>query len=108
MKRLTLLSRFLLIPDSAHAQCAKGPRTFAAAVPKVEAKVEPATARRGETVTWSVTVELAPGWHTYPTRQPDAEATSSVTKIRPPKPGDVVFVGEPAATTQPSVKKNPT
>ena len=40
------------------------PAQFNVAVLKVEATVEPATVRRGETATWRVTVELAPGWHT--------------------------------------------
>src|SRR5207302_539198 len=48
------------------------------------AKVEPAEARPGQTVTWSVTVTpLLPGWHTYPTKQAEgSEAESTVNEFQ--------------------------
>src|SRR4051794_355075 len=76
-----------------------GPRDFDSVVRKIEATIEPATAKRGETVTWRLKIELAPGWHTYPTKQPEAAASSYVNKVTPPKKGDAIFVGsltEPA------------
>ena len=47
---------------------------FRNAVPKAWTSFEPSTAKRGETVTWRLTVELAPGWHTYPLQQVDPKA----------------------------------
>ncbi len=66
---------------------------FHEAVPKIEASFDPPVAKRGETVTWKLTVELAPGWHTYPTRQVDQNAKGNTTDLDFPEPGDVVFVG---------------
>lgn len=63
------------------------------AVPKVSAVVEPATAKPGETVTWKLTVELAPGWHTYPTTQPEEKAEQYTDKITFPKLDGVEFAG---------------
>src|SRR5205823_5390069 len=60
----------------------------------ITATVEPATAKRGETVTWKVVVELIDGWHTYPTVQPDPEAGSYRTTFKFPGSGDLVFVGK--------------
>jgi thiol:disulfide interchange protein len=76
-------------------------------VAEVEASVEPATAKRGETVTWRLTVELIPGWHTYPTKQNDPEASSSVNKITFPAPGDVIFVGDLQEPPNPVQKSEP-
>jgi thiol:disulfide interchange protein DsbD len=96
-----LLSLLLSLP--AFAQFG-GPRDFDAVVSKLEARFEPATARRGETVTWKMTIDIAPGWHTYPTQQPEAAASSYVNKITAPKSGDVVFVGSVVEPPNP-VKK---
>jgi DsbC/DsbD-like thiol-disulfide interchange protein len=63
-------------------------------VMSITAKAEPATAKRGETVKWTLQIELADGWHSYPTKQPDERNDSFVNKIAFPKPGDIVFVGE--------------
>src|SRR5262245_1780706 len=67
---------------------------FSQAVKSVTATVNPTTAKRGETVTWKLTIELADGWHTYPTVQPDSKATNQVVRITFPEPGDVIFVGK--------------
>lgn len=64
------------------------------AIRKVEAHIEPSTVRRGQVVAWKLMLELAPGWHTYPTRQPDEQAASYVNKFRFPSDAPVVFVGE--------------
>lgn len=64
------------------------------ALTSVTAKVEPATARRGETVKWVLEIDLGDGWHTFPTKQPDERFAAFTNKIDFPKPGDVVFVGE--------------
>ncbi len=71
---------------------AQGGKKFKDVVKSITAKVEPAEAKRGETVTWKLTVEVIPGWHTYPTKQTDPNAETFVNKIAFPKPGDVVFV----------------
>ncbi|HEY1379922.1 MAG TPA: cytochrome c biogenesis protein CcdA [Gemmataceae bacterium] len=108
MNRLLLAA--LLVPLTAAAAPAQvGQRKFENVVKKVEAAVEPATARRGETVTWKLTIELAPGWHTYPTAQPDAEAKTFVNKITPPKGSPLTFVGpvteppDPTKTAEPAL-----
>jgi hypothetical protein len=64
------------------------------AVKKVEASFSPAEAKPGQTVTFSVTVELNDGYHTYPTVQTDKMALSMVNTFKFPKPGEVIFVGE--------------
>lgn len=64
------------------------------AITKVNARFESSTARRGEVITWTLTVDLTAGWHTYPTRQPDDQAASYVNKFRFPTDTAVVFVGE--------------
>src|SRR5689334_17169692 len=69
-------------------------KAFLKAVPTASVAIEPAQAKRGQTVSWTLTLNLAPGWYTYPTRQTASEASSSVTTFSFPPPGDVVFVGE--------------
>jgi thiol:disulfide interchange protein len=100
MNRMLLATLLLpLVAATAPAQVGNNQRRFDNVVKRVDATIEPATAKRGETVTWKLTVELAPGWHTYPTDQPDAGAKSYVNKITAPAGGSVVFVGplvEPA------------
>jgi thiol:disulfide interchange protein len=105
MNRMLLAA--VLVPLLATAARAQGQRTFDKVVKRVEATVEPATAKRGETVTWKLTVELAPGWHTYPTTQPDPAAQSYVNKITPPKGGAAVFVGTLAEPANPIKKADP-
>src|SRR5262245_58833498 len=55
--------------------------------------VDPPKAKRGELVTWTLTIQLEPGWHTYPTIQEGDPNTSFVTKLRFPDFGPIVFVG---------------
>lgn len=63
------------------------------AVKKVEAKFDPAEAKPGQTVTFTLTVELNPGYHTYPIVQPDKNASSMTNILKFPDAGAVVFVG---------------
>src|SRR5271163_5015040 len=63
-------------------------------IKKVEAKFEPADAKPGQTVTLKLSVQLLPGWHTYPTIQPDKGARAQANKITFPEGGPVVYVGE--------------
>ncbi len=46
------------------------------AIQKVTVSFEPATAKPGQTVTLKITIEMAPGWHTYPSEQPHKAAKS--------------------------------
>ena len=79
--------------------CAAAPalaqnQSFNDVVKKVSAKIEPATAKRGEAVTWTLTVEVIDGWHTYPTQQVDPKADSYTNRIKFPRENGLVFVGE--------------
>jgi thiol:disulfide interchange protein len=62
-------------------------------VAKVKVTLEPATAQRGQTVFLKISMELASGWHTYPTVQTDPEAEVYVNKFEFPNTKDIVFVG---------------
>ena len=77
------------------------------AVSKVEARFEPAAAKPGETVTYTVTVELNPGYTTYPTAQPDAAAAGMVNEFKFPTSGPVVFVGDVADPAGHKAKSEP-
>jgi len=107
MKRLILVGILLLIPSPAHAQFGDRPRSASEVITKTAAQLTPTTAKRGEMVTWSFTVDLLPGWHTYPTRQSDPEADSQKTTIKPPKPDDLIFVGLPQDPPNPIKKALP-
>src|SRR5262245_45672116 len=54
----------------------------------------PSGAKRGQTVKWRVIVDIFPGFHSYPTKQPDPAAADYVTTFEPPKSGEFVFVGD--------------
>jgi thiol:disulfide interchange protein DsbD len=69
----------------------KNPK-FREAMPYARATVSPTTARRGETVTWTLTIELKQGYHTYPTQQPENKE-AAVTRFLFPKGGDLIPVG---------------
>jgi thiol:disulfide interchange protein DsbD len=69
-------------------------KSFLKAVPKAWTSFNPITAKRGQTITWKLTVELAPGWHTYPVQQVDPKAQDNVITITFPTSGDVVFVDQ--------------
>ena len=77
------------VPGTATAQ-----KWYEKAVKKVEGRFTPAEAKPGQTVTFSLTVELNDGYHTYPTVQPDKLAAGMTNVIKFPDPGTVVFVGD--------------
>jgi hypothetical protein len=93
MKRIAIIAPFAfllaLMPAPASAQ-----KWYDKAVKKVEAKFSPAEAKPGQTVTFTVTIELADGFHTYPTVQTDKQAAAMVNTILFPKPDAVIFVGK--------------
>src|SRR5262245_44350959 len=66
---------------------------FAKAVPKVEARFEPATGKRGETVTLKVRLHLDDKYHTYPQAHPEAQTETMTNRFTWPEAGAVVFVG---------------
>ena len=92
MTRIALLLLTCLafgsLPPAARARL-----SWQAAVQKVDAVIEPADARPGQTVTYKLIVKLNPGYHTYPTVQPDPKVTSHNT-IKLPDAGDLIFVEE--------------
>ena len=65
---------------------------FEKAVKKVSAEFTPAEAKPGETVTFSLTVELYEDYHTYPTAQVDKMAAGMINTIKFPEAGTVIFV----------------
>jgi hypothetical protein len=77
------------VPGTANAQ-----KWYEKAVKKVEARFTPAEAKPGQTVTFTLTVELNDGYHTYPTVQPDKMAAGMTNVIKFPAPAKVIFVGE--------------
>jgi hypothetical protein len=79
-----------LLPSST----ASAQKWYEKAVKKVEAKFSPAEAKPGQTVTFTVTIELNDGYHTYPTEQTDKQAAAMVNEIKFPKPDTVIFVGK--------------
>lgn len=80
---------------------------FEQIVKKAEVKVEPATAKPGQTVTVKLTLELLGGWHTYPVVQPDKAAKGQTNKITFPEEGVLIFVGETDDPPNPKEKSEP-
>lgn len=72
---------------------AAGQKWFEKAVRKVEGTFTPAEAKPGQTVTFTLTIELNDDYYTYPTVQSDKMAAGMTNEIKFPKPGAVVFVG---------------
>src|SRR5438270_2671137 len=110
MYRLRILAALTLLAAIALPAAARPPRgskDFDAVARRVEAHFEPATAKPGETVTWKLTIELVPGWHTYPSMQLEEEASSSVNAFTFPAPGDVIFVDQLRDPPAPRVKAEP-
>jgi len=82
MKRILALTALLaLSPAVIPASPAAAQKWYEKAVNKVEAKFTPAEAKPGQTVTFTLTVELNDGFHTYPTVQPDKQAAGMVNDI---------------------------
>ena len=90
--------RALVLAGTAAVALATLPATgaqkwYEKAVKKVEGKFTPGEAKPGQTVTFTLTVELNDGYHTYPTIQPDKQAAGMVNVLKFPAPGAVIFVG---------------
>jgi hypothetical protein len=77
------------------------------AVKKVSAEFTPAEAKPGQTVTFALTVELNPDYHTYPTAQADKMAAGMVNSIKFPEPGAVIFVDRVQDPKDPLTKADP-
>ena len=73
-------------------------------VKSVEAKIEPAEAKPGQTVTFKLTVTLEDGFYSYPLVQPDKAAANMVNIIGFPKPDVLVFVGDAEDPADPKKK----
>lgn len=101
MKVYSLLA-VLIVPSFAVAQPG-----FDQVVKKAEVKVEPATAKPGQTVTVKLTLQLLDGWHTYPVVQPDKAAKGQTNKITFPEDSPLVFVGEVEDPANPKEKAEP-
>ena len=86
---MTVAALVAVLPGTANAQ-----KWYEKAVKKVEGRFTPAEAKPGQTVTFSLTVELNDGYHTYPTAQPDPKAADMINVIKFPAPGALIFVGE--------------
>ncbi len=86
---LILAVAVAVVPGTASAQ-----KWYEKAVKKVEGRFTPAAARPGQTVTFTLTIELNDGYHTYPTVQPDKQAAGMTNLVKFPAPGAVVFVGD--------------
>jgi len=78
---------------------------YAKAVKKVEATVEPAETKPGQTATFRLTVTLTDETYTYPLKQLEKAAANDVNKITWPAAAGVVFVGD--ATDSPKFKTRP-
>ncbi len=64
----------------------------------LKATVDKPKAHRGEMVVWKMTIAPKPGFHTYPSIQPpQSEDADLITKLRKPKFGPFIFVGEPTS-----------
>ncbi|HEY1187460.1 MAG TPA: hypothetical protein VGE74_07365 [Gemmata sp.] len=73
---------------------ASAQKWYEKAVKKVEGKFTPAEAKPGQTVTFTLTVELNDGYHTYPLSQPDPKADGMVNVIKFPGAEKLIFVGK--------------
>src|SRR5262245_26075616 len=66
--------------------------TFETAVESIEAKIEPAEAKAGQTVKYKLTIKLFPDHWTYPVVQQNPKEKLTVNKFQLPPPGDLIFV----------------
>ncbi len=86
---------------------AGGQKWYEKAVKRVEGSFTPAEAKPGQTVTFSVTVELNEGYHTHPTVQIDKAAAGMVNVIKFPTADAVIFVGSVIDPKDPKSKAEP-
>jgi len=92
---------------SAPNSSAGGQKWYEKAVKKVEGSFSPAEAKPGQTVTFTLTVELNEGYFTYPTVQKDKGAAGLANVIKFPDPGTVIFVGTVEDPKDPKKKADP-
>jgi hypothetical protein len=95
-RTLTLIVSAALLAAALPGRPAAAQGWYEKAVKGVSAKFEPAEAKPGQTVTFTLTLELNPGYYTYPTTQPDKQAAAYTNTIKFPDPDAVVFVGSVA------------
>lgn len=88
------------------AQSKGGGDRFDNVVKKLEAKLEPATAKPGDTLKFKLTLDIIPGWHIYANRQLDPES-AYVTGISFPGVAGLELVGELAEPTNGHTIANP-
>lgn len=93
MRRI-LLFALLAVPLAAFPANSAQPNWYTKAVKNISASFEPAEAKPGETVTFSLTVELHDGYFTYPLVQKEKPAADFVNLLKFPVAGPVIFVGE--------------
>jgi thiol:disulfide interchange protein DsbD len=74
---------------------------------KKEVTFEPSEAKPGDTVTWRLSLDIAPHWHTYPTHQADPNAKSLITKFEWPKNTPLVPQGRLNEPTESKAKPDP-
>ncbi len=86
--------------DAADTELPKG-------VKKVEAAFDPPEAKPGQTVTLKITVTLADGYHSYPTKQSDKNAEAMVNSLTFGPPAGVIFVGEVKDPAPSEIKAEP-
>jgi hypothetical protein len=93
MKRTLILAVAFALALAA-LPAASAQKWYERAVKKIEGKFSPAEAKPGQTVTFTLTVELNDGYHTYPTTQIDKQAAGMVNEIKFPAESPVIFVGK--------------
>ncbi len=106
MKRILAIA-ICLLGTTTDSISAKPPVFEDALKKKIEAVVEPAEAKPGQTVTLKIKVELNPGWSTYPTVQEDKGAQAQVNRIIFPEVGSMIFVGKVIDPANPKSKREP-
>lgn len=90
MRSLPFLLALFVIVTAATTK-SHGQLTFNSAVESIQGKIEPATARPGQTVIYRLSVKLTPGHHTYPSLQLDPKSESKNIIVLPDA-GDLIFV----------------
>jgi hypothetical protein len=77
------------------------------AVKSVEAAIVPATAAPGQTVVLKITVDLNPGYTTYPTVQTDKRAAEQINVIEFDTSAALIAVGTITDPPNPDIKAEP-
>ena len=81
--------------------------TFETAVQSIEAKIEPAEAKPGQTVKYKLSVKLFPNHWTYPVLQPNPKEKATANKFQLPLPGDLIFIEPIDDPANPHTKPSP-